>query len=322
MNDDDKIIISNNLTTLFYIAMNIPARDIQEFLSGQSFSIAEAYEELKVSSKLLSLGYFKQSMVSLRIGMDIGLFSLYWSIKGIKSNEFRKWFSSKIDTPYKNDKFWNLILTNEYIKAFNDKFNLINELKTLNLSDYVHTKGKLYSNNGKTERILKSMNESEIWLKNFLHITQSLIILHLLRYPSLNIRYSTDFLISKFATTDSIPQCGCGLGDEMKIVDDCIPNDQRYYIEELVKEDTEIFDIKEWIENLPTLTTKEIKEKIMKESKMKIEHEGGFENWKGNLSFGGDKRIDSIMIEELERWAKENDLMTVESIIDKKRKQI
>ena len=314
--------IRNYLSSLFYISLNLPARNVQDFLSGESFSIKESNIDLSDSYELLKLGFFKQAMISLRNGLDVGLFSIYWSIKGKETPEYRKWFSSKKDTPYKNKKFWSVILSNNYIKQFNDKYNIKERIKKLELSDYVHTKGIFFSSYGDTQRQIKSQgefDEFEHWYKYFKEIVEILILLHLLKFPTLNLRYPTEFLISKFGTTDGIPMCGCGFGDEMNIIDDCISKEHKEFILKIVQKDDEFIGVNEWLRNLPSLSKNEIEQKIIKENKIKIECEGGFEIWKNNIKHGGDQRVDSKMMNKLKKWAEKNDLMTVESIIAKRR---
>ncbi len=316
--------IENFLTSIFYISLNLPVRNYYDFVSGESFSIRESNIDLSNSFELLKLGFFKQAMISLRIGFDIGMLSIYWSIIGKETPEFRKWFISEMDTPYKNKKFWEVILSNSYINKFNEKYNIIEQIKKLKLSDFIHTKGKLFSSCGDTERQIRSIgqfNDFEHWYKLFEEVVGILILLHLLRFPTLNLRYTTEFLISKFGTTDSIPMCGCGLGDEMSIIDTCISKEHKEFIFELVQNDDEFIGVNEWLRNLPTLNKNEIRQKIINVNKMLIECEGGFEVWKNNIEHGGDQRIDSKMMIELKNWAEENDLMTVESIIAKRKRK-
>jgi len=150
-------------------------------------------------------------------------------------------------------------------------------------------------------------------VKNFKQIVKILEILHLLKFPTLNPRYSTDFLISKFGTYNRIP-FGVGNGDDMNCVYSFIPEDQEQFIKELAQKNKEVVRLINWLNELPDLTEKEIRHFIIEDQKQNIELSGGFENWRKSID-ANDKRIDSKMLLELKDWAENNNLMNIESMI-------
>lgn len=305
--------VENGLTSIFLISQNLPLKSVSDFLSGENFPIMECYEELESSYHLIKYGFYKQSMISLRTSFEIGLLSIYWSILGKQSVEFKQWLSSRFDTPYKNKKFWEKIKSNENIKLFDEEFNLIEEIKKIGLSDFVHTKGIWYSNFGEFQRRFKGQDKFENfqeWLTNFKDIVRILEVLHLLRFPTLNIRFSTDHLLSKFGTFDSIPQFGSGFGNEMDILPSFIPKNQLTFIHDMANSNEEVIGIKKWINELPELTKEEIGNKIIDNQKRNIES-CGFESWSSNPEIY-DSRITSDMIRNLREWALSKNLMTLE----------
>lgn len=319
---DFQIDVKKGLSSIFLISQNFPLKTVSDFLSGENFSMSECFEEIEISYHLIKYGFYKQSMISLRTSLEIGLLSIYWSIIGKESAEFKQWLSSKFDTPYKNEKFWKKIKTNENIKLFDVEFNLIEEIKKFGLSDFVHTKGVRYSNFGEFQRKIKGQDKFENyqeWIKNFKDIVRILEILHLLKFPTLNIRFSTDFLLSKFGTFDSIPQFGFGFGDEMNNLSSFIPQNQLSFINDMANSDEEVIEIKKWINELPDLTEEEIESKILDNQKRNIES-CGFENWSSNTTIY-DSRITSDMIIKLREWSKSKNLMTVENIIENHKKK-
>ena len=313
--------VEKGLSSIFLISQNFPLKSVSDFFSGENFSMTECFEELEASYHLIKYGFYKQSMISLRTSLEIGLLSIYWSILGKESVEFKQWLSSRFDTPYKNEKFWEKIKSNKNIKLFNEEFSLIDEIKKFGLSDFVHTKGIWYSNFGEVQRKLKGQDKFENyqeWLTNFKDIVRILEVLHLLRFPTLNIRFSTDYLLSKFGTYDSIPQFGSGFGNEMDDLFSFIPKNQLSFIHDMANSNEEVIKIKKWINELPELTKEEIENKIIDNQKGNIES-SGFENWNSNLEIY-DSRITSDMIQNLREWAISNNLMTIENIIENHKK--
>jgi hypothetical protein len=313
--------VEKGLSSIFLISQNFPLKSVSDFFSGENFSMAECFEEIEASYNLIKYGFYKQSMISLRTSLEIGLLSIYWSILGKESLEFKQWLSSKFDTPYKNERFWKIFKSNENIKTFDLEFNLIEEIKNFGLSEFVHTKGIWYSNFGEFQRKLKGQDKIENyqeWLENFKDIVRILEVLHLLKFPTLNIRFSTDYLLSKFGTFDSIPQFGSGFGDEMDNLYSFIPTNQLTFINDITASNEEVIEIKKWINKLPDLTQKEIENKIIDNQKRNIES-CGFESWSSNTVIY-DSRITSDMIHNLRDWAISENLMTIENIIENHKK--
>jgi len=310
--------IGRHLTSIFLLSQNLPVHNVSDFFSGENFSLSESFEELSISYELMKYGFFKQAMVSLRAGFEIGLFSIYWSIKGKESPDFKKWISSNFDTPYKDKKFWKTLNLNSNIQKFDLKFNLFDEIKSLGLSDYVHTKGIYFSTYGKFQQRLKGKDDEVIfreWFENFKQIVKILEIIHLLKFPTTTLRYDTEYLLGKFGTTDYTPLFGGGFGNEMDIIGLQIPADQKSYIEELAKEDDEVKYVIKCLEELPNLTPSEIRDLIIQNQKSNIEM-SGFKNWEEYFKLY-DSRITNEMVEELRTWAVENQCMNLKQITGK-----
>lgn len=311
--------IESGLSSIFLISQKFPIKDVSDFFSGENFSIKEAFEEFESSYHLIKYGFFKQSMISLRVGFDIGLLSIYWSIIGNDKEEFKKWYSSKLNSPYKDKKFWKVLNSDQNISAFGKQFGLRKDIESLgSLSDYVHTKGVRHSNYGKFQRKFEGKDKFdnfELWIKKFKKVVQILEILHLLRYPKMCIEYSTEFLLKKFGTLGKIPQFGVGLGNEKKYIFSFISAKQKKFIEQRSKEDEEVQEIKKWLSELPDLSQKEIEKLIIDEQKNNIITYGGFNNWVKNVHIH-DSRIDSHIISELKEWSKNEGLMTFQDSID------
>ncbi len=98
-----------------------------------------------------------------------------------------------------------------------------------------------------------------------------------------------------------------------------IPENQLSFINDLANSDDEVIKIKQWINELPDLSEKEIESKIIDNQMRNIEM-SGFENWNSNAELS-DNRITPEMISSLRGWAVSNNLMTIEAIIENHKKK-
>lgn len=316
--ENDLIVdIESGLSSIFLLGDKIPLKSVFDFFSGEKFSILESFEEFEASYHLAKYGFYKQSMVSLRVALDIGLLSIYWSIIGAEDKSFKDWYSSKNESPRKDKKFWEVLRSDSNIDYFSQNFNLKKEISELGiLSDFVHTKGLYHSNFGKVKRKMKGQDKFQdflVWLNNFKGVVRILEILHLLRYPTMCLDYSTAFLLSKFGTFNRIPQFGGGLGDEKKYVFSFLKKEETDLIESLADENKEVQRIKDWLSSIPDLNEKEIRRIVIEEQKNNI-MDGGFENWE-KFAHVHDHRIDDKMITDLKEWARKNKCMSLEEVI-------
>lgn len=311
-----KPIIEYGLSSIFLISQKFPIKNVTDFISGENFSITESFEELESSYHIAKYGFFKQSMISLRVAFDIGLLSIYWSIIGSDNEKFKKWYSSKAKSPYKNKAFWKVLNSDNDIASYGERFNLKKEINDLGtLSNYVHTNGIHYTNLGPIASNLKENNKFEnfnLWIEKLKKIVRVLEILHLLRYPKMCIDFSSEFLLSKFGTFNKIPQFGGGLGDEKKYVTSFLKEEELDYIEHLSNQHEEVRNIKEWVYDLPELSGEEIRKLIYEEQKNNILN-SGFKNW-NEFSYAYDHRIDKQMVQKLKEWATEKGCMTLDDV--------
>jgi len=67
--------------------------------SGHFFPWEESWEEIQVSFNPCLFGFYKQAMVSLRSGLELGLLSVYWNLNDDGHKVIQDWLSSREDTP-------------------------------------------------------------------------------------------------------------------------------------------------------------------------------------------------------------------------------
>jgi len=118
----------------------------QSLWSGHFFPYSESWDELQVSFVLCLFGLYKQSMVSLRSGLEVGLLSVYWNLHDDGHIVIQQWLKSQEDTPRLSD-IWKKLKKNRNFQTFQKLYDIRSRLLKLGfLHDYVHTKGLKFSN--------------------------------------------------------------------------------------------------------------------------------------------------------------------------------
>ncbi|WP_025344746.1 hypothetical protein [Sulfurospirillum multivorans] len=172
---------------------------IENFWSGHTFPHIQSYDEFQISFNLLFFGFYKQSFVSLRSGLELGLLSVYYNINDLGHETVKNWLKSQnswdSNTP-KAEKIWKILNSNSNIKRFNEKYDLQKKFEALSfLHNYVHSKGWKYSNRlGLMKPNYQTFEESIVlkWLEVYKDIIILLITLHILKYPISIIKYDWD----------------------------------------------------------------------------------------------------------------------------------
>ncbi|WP_242928597.1 hypothetical protein [Pontibacter vulgaris] len=282
----------------------------ESFWSGHFFPMTECFEELQVSYNLCAFGFYKQSLVSLRSALELGLLSVYWNLNDDGHLIIKEWVSSKEDTP-RLSEIWKKLEKNIYIKQYNDAKKFKQRLFKLNeLHHYVHSRGVKYSNRiGLFKSNFQTFEKRGflLWFSAYKEIIEIITILHILKYP-LGIR-EFDFS-AKFGIDTPL----LGLLNEFQIrqLSAIITEAEFKFIIELTKDDEYTNTVIEELGELPDLTKEDVDLQVLNWHKWRIEQEG-FEHWKklqaGRktvLAIGG-QIVD--MEKFLEEWALEHDLM-------------
>ncbi len=279
--------IKNRIEELGWIYQTVGRvipQNLVNYWSGHYFPFSESWDELQISFNLICFGFYKQAFVSLRSGLELGLLSIYYNINDEGHNIVRDWFKSsemkEADTPTAKT-IWNILLSHNNIKKFNDKHNLRESFNTLRyLHNYVHTKGVKHSNNmgirgGNYQTFESTLIEQ--WLESYAAIVSLICTLHLLKYPIAVIRF--DYR-KKFGI--DIPSFG-GL-EEFNIdrIAAILPQTYLSDIEQIAQEDPITQATIKEISEFPDLTEDQIEEQIDDMEKRFIEHGDGFIIWLQN----------------------------------------
>lgn len=266
---------------IYHTIGNIIPQTYDNYWSGHNFPYSESWDELQISFNLICFGLYKQAFTSLRSSLELGLLSVYYNINDDGHNAVKEWLHSRntneANTPYAKE-IWNILLSNNNIKKFNDKNKLREIFNNLGyLHNYVHTKGIKYSN---SMGIPKSNSQTfepillDQWLKSYADVISLVCTMHLLKYPISVVRfdYSKKFGID-------IPNFG-GLQEHgIDKISKILPENYLSDIEEIANEDPDTQIIITQISSLPDMTEEQIEEQMIHVDQMLIEHGNGFTKW-------------------------------------------
>lgn len=299
------------------VGMIIP-QNLENLWSGHYFPFIDSWEELQVSFNQICFGLYKQSFVSLRSGLELGMLSVYFNINDDGHNAVKEWLQSKdgkeADTP--NAKIiWKILKQNENIRLFNEKHDLETVHKNLGyLHNYVHTKGAKHSNRMGMLKSNSQTFEPKLilkWLDTYAEIISLVSTLHLLKYPISVIRfdYSKKFGID-------IPSFGNLEEYNIDKIATILPVNYLADIEAIAQADKATQETIKEISAFPDMTEEQVEEQIINMEKMSIENGEGFTKWFENQetflkSLGQDAFDDKMKsrIEMLRQWAEENNFM-------------
>ncbi len=269
--------------------------------SGHIFPWLESYQDLQISYNLCLFGFYKQAMGVLRSGLELGLLSVYWNLNDEGHNTIKNWLHSKQETP-RNNEILGRLSHHPSFKEFLNHHDLKKRMEDLGqLHDYVHTKGKRFSN---SPSILNSncqtFNETAFdnWYLKFVEVIKVLSICHLIKYPLGTVRFSWD---DKFGIDK--PLFGGLDENQVDILEELIEDDIFSTVSILAKKDQQVIKVMEWIQNLPDLTPDELDQQLLNMDKQWIEM-SGLECWLIS------QETAFPHVKDKERWQRNVDLLT------------
>jgi hypothetical protein len=280
----------------------------ESFWSGHFFPWMESWDEIQISFTLCSFGLYKQAMVSLRAGLELGLLSVYWNLNDDGHQVVKKWLGSKEYTPQFED-IWKKLIQHQNFKLFQQKYDLKNRIKTLqsSLHKYVHTRGVRFSNSmGLFKSNFQTFEEEsfQTWFVAFQETIKILALTHLIKYPVGVIKHEYD---RKFGIDR--PMFGGLSESKIRLLEKIIGEEIFKVIVDISTQDPQVQAINTWLERLPDMTSDELEKQILKFDQFNIEMMG-LEAWLqledkllGNSSERSEQRLRRI--EYLTQWAKE-----------------
>ncbi len=275
----------------------------ENFWSGHFFPYTESWDEIQVSFNLCLFGFYKQAMVSLRGGLELGLLSVYWNLNDDGHKVVRDWLKSNKNTP-RFDVVWKKLEKHPNFQFFQRNHDIKSRLLNLGfLHNYVHTNGHLFSNSlgvPKPNFQTFEINGIRKWLEAYQEVITVLCILHLVKYPIGTIKYD---YFSKFGL--DIPSFGGLDTGQVERLEKIVGTEIFGYIQEISQNDPTAQSLLSWINNLPEMTREEIDKQVIEMEKPSIA-QMGFENWaQANGHFLVDEHYRKLF-EHLKNWALEH----------------
>jgi hypothetical protein len=123
----------------------------------------EAEQDLDSAILLLLMGFYKDSIRSLRSYLELNIFALYNFINEDNTN-FQEWLSGKIHTPGVGHLLQKLNENSLKFRTLNEKLNWNTEVKLLykELSGFMHTQGALHTHTSLRNTNTTSFSETGI----------------------------------------------------------------------------------------------------------------------------------------------------------------
>jgi hypothetical protein len=280
---------------------------VESLWSGHFFPFTESWEELQVSLNLCLFGFYKQSMVSLRCALELGLLSVYWNINDDGHLVVQDWLRSKENTPPLAE-IWQRLSTHIGVRQFQSVYDLKSQLLKLNyLHNYVHTKGFKYSNRF---GLLKGNSQSfesvaiDTWLASFREVVAILITLHIVKYPLAAIKYD---YYSKFGLDE--PWIGLVDPTFVERFEKVVGPEVWTHLEALAASDDSVKKILDWLDGLPDLTEGDYEVQREDWDKLMISNQGldsWLKNWMTLYGEDAEKIKTRPNVAKLIAWAQEN----------------
>jgi hypothetical protein len=244
--------------------------------SGHFFPWAESWDELQVSFNLCLFGLYKQAMVSLRSGLELGLLSVYWNLNDDGHQIIKEWLKSEKDTP-RLDEIWKKLERHRNFHDFQRQCDLKWRLLKLGfLHNYVHSKGYEFSNYfglSKTNFQTFEYNAFEKWLETYEEVIKVLTVLHLIKYPLGSVKYD---YASKFGI--DVPSFG-GIDEfEVELIEKMIGSELFGIIKQIAEDDERTQAVLKYINEKKDITEDEVQQQIICHDKFMIENMG-LEGW-------------------------------------------
>ncbi|MFY9299634.1 MAG: hypothetical protein WAO91_00385 [Candidatus Nitrosotenuis sp.] len=274
LNESNQYLMSNNELSfridrtlwIFRSLEDLLPQTLEKFWSGHMFPLVEANSELENSIQLCKLGFYKHSFIALRNIMELGLLSVYWDIDGKSHENIQSWLYSFENTPFKKTVFEKL-LTNQNIKKFNEKHEILKNIKVLfnELSNFAHTKGRTYSGMDLANANFNRFNEKSFlkWLELMTRVIKSVIILHVLQYPVAlqHTPIEDKFGINGPAGTFLLPH-------DSEAVKNFLDKDIMETLQEISDNDPEATSLAQWVNDQPDITEEALRGQLEEFGKM------------------------------------------------------
>lgn len=267
---DSQKYLSNNTVLLKRIANYIWAyriirglipQTVPNFGSGHYFPYIESFFELETSYELALQGFYRHSLITLRLVLELGLLGFYFSVDDNKHTEVQPWITSKKPTPRRNDIFKKLSQIPNF-QSFNKKFLLKKRIdETFNTLDkYTHTRGYKFSARKLQNHLIFntfSAQSLQQYCDSMFSVVNNLIVVSLIKYP---IGMQGLPMDEKFGLAG--PVSGFLQEHDVDFIKTFLKPKERDMLQGFSDNSTEVQEFLNYIHDLPDLTEEEWKTQL------------------------------------------------------------
>lgn len=261
--------------------------------SGHFFPWVESWREIQISCNLALFGFYKQAMVSLRSGLELGLLSVYWNLNDDGHQAVKEWLRSRKDTPRLRE-IWAKLVKHRNFQEFQRSYDLQSRLLSFGyLHNYVHTKGHKFSNQlGMFKGNFQTFEEAAFtkWFGSFRDVIVVLSICHLVKYPLGTVRFN---YAAKFGI--ETPIFGGLREHQVDWLEKLVGSRTFSRIAEIGCSDPQVQETLAWVKSLPHMSQEEVEQQCVGMDKQYIEM-WGVDKWLEDLGKG----IENAMGESIE----------------------
>jgi hypothetical protein len=250
---------------------------VENFGSGHYFPYSESYYELEASYEFALQGFYRHSLIALRLVLELGLLGVYFSVDDNEHIEVRPWFTSKEPTPRRKEIFKKLLQLPNF-QFFDKKFHLQDRVLCTfdKLDGHTHTRGYKFS----SAKLLNHANFNRFepqslqrYCDLMFSVVNDLIVVSLLKFP---LGMQDLPLDEKFGMDG--PVGGFLLGYEVGFIKSLIEPSEREVLQELSDNDINVQQTVEYIKSLPDLTEEQWKAQSQEWDKLMKDHDGSNSN--------------------------------------------
>jgi hypothetical protein len=230
---------------------------LDNIFSGHYFPYTESYYELENSYELALQGFYVYSLTALRSILELGLLVIYFAVDDKEEKDVRPWITSRDRTPKRNEIFSRFEKMATY-KSFDEKFGLAHRISDTfdKLDKFVHTRGYRYSLSSLTISNFNQFSEKALFLYIDLmtSVITDIIIVILLKYP---IGMQALPIAEKYGLNG--PVGGFLEEHQVTLITSLISPKERDCLQKLSYNNNNVQKMVEYFDNLPKLTTEELK---------------------------------------------------------------
>ncbi|MAT41678.1 MAG: hypothetical protein CL609_05000 [Anaerolineaceae bacterium] len=268
--------VANYFWAYHHIGSLIP-QTVENFGSGHYFPYSESYYELEASYEFALQGFYRHSLIALRLVLELGLLGVYFSVDDIEHIEVRPWITSREPTPRRKEIFKKLLQLPNF-QFFDKKFHLQDRvLSTFDkLDGHTHTRGYKFS----STKLLNHANFNRFEPKSLqrycdlmFSVVNDIIVVSLLKYP---LGMQDLPLDEKYGMNGPV---GGFLQDyEVGFIKSLLEPNERDVLQELSDNDIKVQQTIDFMNNLPDLTEEQWKAQFEEWNKFMKDHDGSNTN--------------------------------------------